>query len=235
MQAENPIPQPTNGAAIIPICVSKKKFFISEGEAVQFETQNREKYNLAKQFAYKCESCVGWHLTAMPPDAYTLAKSPIYESSNALATERLTGTSKRERDQKMLDLYTAGKKRHQIAEEMGCTYQTVCAVLRSFDHPATTAGRTHRIQGLSTLDEVAERKKTLLAELERVTQTERQLIERKALKLLPCWEGAGILIEKEGNRLALALPDCKELVEKLAAMLADANSQSGLPSSNEKF
>ena len=120
--------------------------------------------------------------------------------------------------------------------ELDCGYQTVCHVLRSFDDkPTKKAGKTQRIQGLSALDEVAEAKKKLIAELERVTQTERQLIERKALKLLSCWNGAGILIEKEGNRLALALPDCKELVEKLAAMLADANSQSGLPSSNEKF
>jgi hypothetical protein len=124
----------------------------------------------------------------------------------------------------VLDLYTAGKKRNQIAAEMGCTYQTVCAVLRRFDDPAKAAGRTQRIQGVSTLDEVAEAKKNLIAELERLTQTERQLIERKALKLLSCWNGAGILIEKEGNRLALALPDCKELVEKLAAMLAEASS-----------
>jgi hypothetical protein len=221
MEPENHIPQPTNGGAIIPDCPTKKKFFISESQAVDWEAQSREKHNLAKQHSYKCEDCIGWHLTAIPPDAYTLAKSPIYESSNALATERLTGTSKRERDQKMLDLYTAGKDRHQIAEELDCGYQTVCHVLRSFDgKPIKKAGRT---QSLSTLDEVAEAKKKLIAELEMVTQTERQLIERKALKLLPCWDGAGILIEKEGNRLALALPDCKELVEKLVAILSTHN------------
>jgi hypothetical protein len=219
MQAESPITQSTKGVAIIPSCSTKKRFFISQSEAVQFEAQNRKTYNFAKQFAYKCESCIGWHLTSIPPDAYTLAKSHIYEGSKASAIQRLTGTSKRDRDQKMLDLYTAGKKRHQIAEETGYTYQTVCAILRSFDdHSARAAAKS---QSLSTLDEIAEKKKTLLAELDRLTQTERQIIERKALKLLPCRDGAAILIEKEGNRLALALPDCKELVEKLAAMLAE--------------
>jgi hypothetical protein len=221
MESENHIPQPTNGVAIIRNCPTKKKFFISESEAVDFEAQSREKHNLAKQYTYKCEDCIGWHLTSIPPDAYTLAKSRIYEGSKAPATERLTGTSKGERNQRMLDLYTAGKERRQIAEEMGCAYQTVCAVLRSFDnHPAKAAAKS---QSLSTLDEVAEEKKRLLAELEKVNQTERQLIERKALKVLPCWDSTGILIEKEGNRLALALPDCKELVEKLVAILGAAN------------
>ncbi len=221
MERENHIPQPTNGGAIIPNCPTKKKFFISESDAVDWEAQRREKHNLAKQHSYKCEDCIGWHLTAIPPDAYTLAKSRIYERSNA-TTQRLGRASKSERDRKILDLYTAGKQRRQIAEEMACGYQTVCHILRSFDdHPAKAAAKS---QSLSTLDEVAEATKRLLVELEKVNQRERLLIENKALKLLPCWDGAGILIEKEGNRLALALPDCKELVEKLAAILRANNN-----------
>jgi hypothetical protein len=217
MEPRNIPPEPINGAAIIPNCTTKKKFFVSETEAVQFETQNREKYTLAEQFAYKCEDCIGWHLTAIPRDALTLAQSRIYDSS-AIIVPRLTGDSKSERDQKVLELFRAGKDRQQIAQEVGCSYQTVCYTLRGFnDNSVKKAGNT---PSLSTLEQIAERKKTLLAELERVTQTEQQLMQRKALKLLPCWNGTGILIEKEGNQLALALPDCKELVEKLAVMLA---------------
>jgi transposase-like protein len=221
MEPESVILQPTNGAAILSSCPTTKKVFISEVDALQFEARNREKYQLAKQHTYKCEDCIGWHLTAVPADAFRLAKSHIYESSGTTA-QRVTGSAKDERNRKILDLYTAGKNRHQIADEIDCNYQTVCTVLKSFD--GDPVKRAAKRQSLSTLDDVAEQKKALLAQLEKLSQTEQQIIERKALKLLLCWEGQGILIEKEGNRFALALPDCQELVEKLAAMLRKIGS-----------
>src|SRR4051794_5324054 len=117
MELEHVNLQPASGNAIMPPCVTKKRIFISEALAVDWEVHNREKYHLAAQRAYRCDSCVGWHLTAIPADAYTLAKSPIYQMGDT--TQRWTGDSKSKRDQTILDLFTSGKGRQQIAEEMG--------------------------------------------------------------------------------------------------------------------
>ena len=210
----------------IPSCPSKKKFFISETEAVEFEKQNRERYDFSPQRAYKCEKCVGWHLTTLSTDAYAMSKSKIYESSpNVATTQRVTGVEKLDRDALIMKLFNSGKERQRIAEEVGCSYQTVCITLRESNGPKETV----KVEQFSTPEEFAEAKKTLLAQLQKLEQGEQQLIQRKALKLLPCQNGEAILIEKEGNRLALALPDCRELVEKMSALLGEMSSERLLP------
>jgi hypothetical protein len=56
--------------------------------------------------------------------------------------------------------------------------------------------------------------------LKALEEQEQRLIEAKALKLIPCFEGKGVLIKKEGSQIGLHLEDARELVEKLSEYLA---------------
>ena len=51
-------------------------------------------------------------------------------------------------------------------------------------------------------------------------EQEQRLIEAKALKLIPCFDGKGVPIKKEGSQMALMLEDASELAEKLVNYLA---------------
>jgi hypothetical protein len=68
-----------------------------------------------------------------------------------------------------------------------------------------------------SLDAIATKKKLLEAQLKALQ--EQRLIEAKALKLIPCFDGKGVLIKKEGNQMAPLLEDAQELVEKLTDFL----------------
>jgi len=70
-----------------------------------------------------------------------------------------------------------------------------------------------------SLDAIAAKKKSLEAQLKALQEQEQRLIEAKALKLIPCYDGKGVLIKKEGNQMALLLEDAQELVEKLTDFL----------------
>jgi hypothetical protein len=70
-----------------------------------------------------------------------------------------------------------------------------------------------------TLETISEKRKALEAQLKALQEQEQKLIEAKALKLTPCYDGMGVLIKKEGNQMALLLEDAQELVEKLTDLL----------------
>jgi hypothetical protein len=70
------------------------------------------------------------------------------------------------------------------------------------------------------LDAIAAKKKLLETQLKALQEQEQRLIEAKALKLIPCYDGKGMLIKKEGSQIGLYLDDARELVEKLIEYLA---------------
>jgi len=72
----------------------------------------------------------------------------------------------------------------------------------------------------ATLDVIDAQEKALQAQLQKLAADKQRLLDLKALKILPCWDGAGVLIKKENERMALRLDDARELVEKLTDFLA---------------
>jgi len=117
---------------------------------------------------------------------------------------------------KVRELFTRRLTRKEIAEQLNISYQSVCAHLRD-DKPKKFS------PPVVTLESIADKEKRLEAELQKVKQEKQRLIDLKALKVVPCWEGKGILISKEGSQLALSLNDCKDLMNKLEDILTSAD------------
>src|SRR5215472_9221995 len=66
-------------------CPSGKKIYITQEAAENFSKYLQEKYpDQMKQYAYACERCPNFHLSAMPPEARELAKNHPGSSLNVL-------------------------------------------------------------------------------------------------------------------------------------------------------
>jgi hypothetical protein len=231
-----------NGIVSVPTeCPKKKKCFRSREEAVSWEQANRQKYpHIAQQYAYACEDCPSWHLSAMPRESFGMAASrsslkPI-ESAVAKASGRgrcsLEETERRYRIIWSVMDDNPGLSRTQLATKLsgqsGISQETAYQFLRNNEEQLSTrvlpsdayhGRRQTRIP--TTLERVAEKRLALEAQLTALKKEEQRLIEARSLKLTPCWEGNGILIQKEGSSLGLLLDDAKELAEKLMEYLTN--------------
>jgi hypothetical protein len=206
-------------------CPSQKKVFLSETEAIVWEQQNRAKYNTPKQYAYKCEDCPKWHLTSKMPGSVGIASASSSLGRAALMAPpfrkgrgRPSAAEIQDRRAKVAHLHSEGKAYAEIARSLGWNEQTIANDLHVIKHGSTLKVTKPTSKPL-TLDLIASQKQALEAQLKVLAAEEQRLIEAKALKTMLCWDGKGILIQKEGNRLALSLEDCVRLVGKLGDLL----------------
>jgi hypothetical protein len=220
---------PTNGQFVPPVCPTNKKVFLSEQAALAFEERTRESSNRAKQYAYKCEQCPGYHLSFQSPESYAMQQSRQSLPRPVAVEERRSQRGSREeiaeRRRQVSKLVLSGWSMRQIAEKTGVSLPTVnyditqMGGLKALRDPLSSPP----LQSLEALDE---REKALKSELDKISAERRAMIEAKAFKFLPCLEGKGVLIRKESGSLPLLLEDAHELVDKLTAYLCDLRSGS---------
>lgn len=216
-------------------CPTKKKFFRTRDEANQFESSNRQKYGNAQQHAYACDSCPGFHLSYQSPESYGMQASRqsiqpaviMKKSRNG----RLTKEEYLERFafiRQMKDLNPDISMRAlatPLAEKFGLKFDSAYNfIYNNWDRAANDlvpkAGRKVLPPVVVTLESIAQQRKSLEAQLAGLALEEARLIDLATLKLLPCWEGKGVLIKKEGSSFGLLLEDALDLVDKLTAYLA---------------
>ncbi|MGA8871036.1 MAG: hypothetical protein WB460_07855 [Candidatus Acidiferrales bacterium] len=189
-------------------CPSRKKYFETEEDAVAFESINREKYNLHRQYAYKCDSCDGHHLSALPPGTVTMSRINYTELGNSAVRDSRGGRGKRlsdETKQEIKRLHGEDVSATNIAKKLGVSVPSV------YNHVRESRPKP---PSLPSLDDIAQRKRDLEAELQKLKDKERRLLEAKQFKLT--WFDTGFLrVEKEGNAMTLSIADWKELTERL--------------------
>ena len=201
-----------NGSALaVPkTCPSKKKVFMSAGEAVEWEASNREKYNLARQYVYKCDDCPDYHLSATSPEAFAMAKSRALLPRPVEDNGKKAGKGERVNQVKSL-LAQGIADPKAIAARLDISVANASVVL-------SKVGKQERERlnaAPITIDAIDAEEKVLIAQLQKLTAEKQRLLEMKALKIMSCWDGDGVLIQKENERMALRLEDAQELAEKL--------------------
>ena len=207
----------------ISTCLSKKKQYDSRQEAEQFEVRNREKYDQSRQYAYACEDCNKWHLSCMSPDAVTMARV----NYSRLGVGNTRGNHG-ETEAKVNELHAKGLDCKQIAIELNVTKAAVSYHLNKLS--TSKDGRSHKSARIKLpdipgdLSEIEREKQQLQARLANLIAAQEKIIEAKRLKLNFCWDRKGVLIEKEGQRLALSLEDCGQLTSRLEDMLTAPGS-----------
>lgn len=216
-----PIAGNNDSALAVPkTCPSKKKVFVSESEAAEWEASNRKKHNLAQQHPYKCEDCPHYHLTAMTPDAFAMANSrrslpqPVENKSKKAA--------KGERQAQVTRLVAQGiTDAKTIATKLDISVANAYIVLSK-----VRKQQQERLKAAPvTIDDIDAQEKALQAQLQKLAGEKQRLIDLKALKVKRCWNGEGVLIQKENEHMALRLADVAELAEKLMDFLPQNGDQ----------
>ena len=198
-------------------CPTNKKPFASREDATQWEEQNRLKYpNNVRQYAYACEECSAYHLSSMP---HSSVPSSSHKLASVMSDRVKSPNRKRLTSEQITDMVSMGRNgtpRAKLAEMFGVSSQTV-----EYHLSKHTNGVSRGLGFPPDLDSIRTQMANLQRQMEELQAKERRLREYKEVKLLPCWEGKGLLIQHESNRLALKLEDAGTLAEKLIDFLGE--------------
>ncbi len=208
----------TMATTTIETCPTKKKCFVSREAAEKIEEENHLKYpEQVRQYVYACEDCDNWHLTTQSPESRALRSSlrPI---------ESVQPTCGRDKREEVRKLKLQGVSLPKIAEQTGVPYQTVrnwC--VDAGLHTVTVQKARGEIKAASTVESLSQEEQALEAQLRELQAKKQRLIEESALKLVPCFDGTGVVIKKQIQTLSLSFADANELVEKLMDYLSEHN------------
>ena len=211
-------------------CPTKKKFFTSRDEAETFEAKNRAQYNLNHQYAYACDKCNGFHLSSLPPDANAINANRAPHSLERAALTDPIGV----RNMRIKELFHTGISYREIAEKLGYSLGTVGTAINDMQkngelpykfaaHQREKMGRTTAVCQPKipvTIDAIAEQRAALEKQLQELTVREHQMRE---IKLASCWDGKGILITQNQERMGIRREDAETLIDKLTEFLTSGS------------
>jgi transposase len=209
-------------------CPTEKICYGTKQEAEKSSQEMQAKYpHQATQHAYACNECPNWHLTSVEPDAFGMASSrqqiapeSMLRSANASRRGRPKGYRPRTEAEKLeaFKLHAQGIKIVAVAERLGVSGPTVSYWLAN---PGLKA-KYEKTKTPQSIEEFDSEEKKLERQLAEIRSKKQEAIEAKQFKFLPCWEGKGVLIKKEGNHVAFTLADAEELVILLDDYLKQA-------------
>lgn len=199
-----------------------KKAFDSQEEAAQWEATNRAKWpGQQEQYAYKCDCCPYWHLTSKA-GRYTSQLSSS-EKIGLIAKAIPDGaiTTKRTKKLDGDEIRRLHREEGLSCADLARRYKVTDAAISYHLHPdrLPKIGRSPAPRVSVSLSSIESKKAELQRELQRLETEEARLLELKALKVAFCWDGRGVVIEKETNKLALPISDAQTLVDKITELL----------------
>ncbi len=123
----------------------------------------------------------------------------------------------------MTALVASGKTYSDIRtllKPQGWPESTIWAYFNEANHDRRTSlGITSAQPKPVTLDAVSEQRRQLEAQLASLTVKENALREAQRIKAVFCWDGKGVLISKESNRVGIPLEDVPELIQILTDLV----------------
>jgi transposase-like protein len=222
MNDYTPVTAPTNGNGLVRpcSCVNKKNGFPKQWYKTQAEADDaakriNDKYpDQDPQYPYQCEQADVWHLTSRQPG--DIGSSVCSKLARGMRDREAAGITKRTRrsypdslKQDAVNLRAKGLTFAEIADQLDVGGESGGGnliakwvrdgALRPIPAPAT-------VKQFETEEQILEKK---LAEIRAKKQA---AIEAKQWKLTPCWDGKGVLLSKEGNKLGVLLEDAEELI-----------------------
>jgi len=206
-------------------CPTKKKFFSTSELATEFESTNSAKYNLTRQYVYKCEQCTGYHLSALSEPAEQMTQQTDYTSLASMAPMGVNHLTQNQIDS-IKRLHKEGRGAKEIAAMVACVTQKVYYHIRKANGGPLT-GRKQSGSGIPSTDLVSiqTEEQRLEAQLNALRAKKQQIIDAKKLKVK--WytnngsvaPGKVIQIAKEGEHMIITLETANELVSKLEELL----------------
>lgn len=201
ISAINPVNRP---------CKTQKKYFATEQDAVSFEAKNRATYGGVRQYAYVCEECDSYHLSALPPDARAVTNYSKIENSRSTGDvgkwRRITEQDK----QQIIGLRKRGLTFAEIAERVGTSTATVSKHLKQYEDAAKFRP--------ATIDSLSSEEKQLEEKLQRLRQEKLRLVELNAVKVAKPADGQ-VSIRKGTQFMTVSSDDALEVIVKLNEVL----------------
>jgi DNA-binding CsgD family transcriptional regulator len=206
-------------------CKTGKKCFQTNGEAVQFEIQNRQKFGDPPQYTYLCEDCGFHHLSHLPPGEPRRAKVDYDEAAKYAVRTRRTPDEQLELRDRIMELTDQGKTSQQIADELKVSVTTVYN-LRS---ARLTGALAKTVEGIEIRQKtIQEQIAELQAQLQAEERKKKEIIEAKQLKVqwseIPSGRGTEriLVITQNEERFPLVPEEAMKLAELLRERLDEA-------------
>jgi DNA-binding CsgD family transcriptional regulator len=200
-------------------CETNKKCFQTEGDAIKFEIENRQRNNLEKQHAYLCEVCGFYHLSALPPGDNTRSRVNYGEASKYVVRARRTPEEQLKLREEILELTRQGMAAQAIADKLQISPMTVYNMRSG----KMTGALSKTVQGIEVRQlSIQEQIAKLQAELVLEEKRKQEIIEARQLKVQ--WsevEGGDriLVITQDQNRFSLTPEDAAKLHELLEETL----------------
>ena len=190
---------------------------------------NDKRPNQPPQFPYQCDEGV-WHLTSKPRGEQF---NPVGRTRNvrlidAAKVAEAAGVQKRQRVHQpesvkleAFKLRDEGFSHKQIADKL----ETNPANISNWFRDADLKAKYEKSKVPTSIEQFESEEQKLERQLVDLRSKKQAAIEAKQWKLVPCWDGKGVLLKKEGNQMGVMLEDADELIVVLDDYLKGLRKQ----------
>jgi hypothetical protein len=173
--------------------------------------------NQPPQFPYQCNEGV-WHLTSKPRQFVVNAPASLRLNTRlhaAAKTAEAAGLQKRQRVHQpesvkleAFKLRDQGFSHKQIADNL----ETNPANISNWFRDPELKAKYEKSKVPTSIEQFESEEEKLERQLADLRAKKEAAIEAKKWKLVPCWEGKGVLLKKESNQMGVLLSDAEELI-----------------------
>ena len=209
-----------------------KQYYNTEADADDAaKVINDDHPNQLPQFPYRCPESAVWHLSSKPREFVVNAPGSLSVNTRlhaAAKTAEAAGEQKRQRTfhpeslkLEAFKLRDEGFPNKQIAEKLETSVANISNWFRDPDLKA----KYDKSKVPTSIEQFESEEQKLERQLADIRAKKQTAIDAKKWKLVPCWEGKGVLLKKEGNQMGVLLEDAEELIILLDDYLKGLRNQ----------
>lgn len=195
-----------------------KQYYMSQADADDAAKVINDKHpDQPPQSPYYCEEGKVWHLTSKPRGEQfnAVGRTRNVRLIDAAKVAEAAGVQKRQRVRypeaiklEAFKLRDQGLAHNQIAEELETSTTNISNWFRDPDLKI----KFEKSKVPTSIEQIESEEQKLERQLADLRAKKQAAIEAKQWKLVPCWDGKGVLLKKEGNQMGVLLEDAEELI-----------------------
>jgi Transposase len=209
-----------------------KQYYKTQAEADDAAKVINDKHpDQPPQFPYRCEEGGVWHLTSKPREYVVNAPGSLHVNTRlhtAAKAAEAAGAQKRVRVHhpeavklEAFKLRDQGFTHKQIAHKL----ETSPANISNWFRDADLKAKYEKSKVPTSIEQFESEEQKLERQLADLRAKKQAAIEAKRWKLMPCWDGRGVLLKKDANQMGVLLEDAEELIVVLDDYLKGLRKQ----------
>lgn len=183
------------------------------------------------QFPYRCPESAVWHLSCKPREFVVNAPGSLSVNTRLHAAAKAAEAAGAQRRQRVhyheavkldsFNLRDQGFTHKQIADKL----ETSTANISNWFRDPDLKAKYEKSKVPTSIEQFESEEQKLERQLADIRTKKQVAIEAKRWKLVPCWDGKGVLLKKEGNQIGVLLEDAEELIVVLDDYLKGLRKQ----------